>query len=134
MTTEEFETVPLASVPAKTRKEGSMSLALRALGPGQAIRMAIPTERLDRARGTWTAAANRSWGHARLQRATWMATCTSGARAMAMTSVPRHVHRWRIAERAGPTSPAHCPECGAEREMPNSHAEDRGAQAGRWRR
>ena len=40
-----------------------------------------------------------------------------------MTSVPRHVHRWRIAEPAGPTSPAHCPECGAEREMPNSHAD-----------
>lgn len=41
-----------------------------------------------------------------------------------MTSVPRHVHRWRIAEPAGPTSPAHCPECGAEREMPNSHFTD----------
>lgn len=30
-----------------------------------------------------------------------------------MTSVPRHVHRWRIAEPAGPTSPAHCPDCPA---------------------
>jgi hypothetical protein len=62
MTTEEFETVPLASVPARTRMEGSMVLALRALGPGRAIRVAIPTDKRDRARGTWTAAAKRSWG------------------------------------------------------------------------
>ena len=69
MTTEEFETVPLASVPARIRKEASpkkfapyMYLALRALGPGQAIRMAIPTARRDRARGTWAAAAPRAWG------------------------------------------------------------------------
>lgn len=79
MTTEEFEIVPLASVPAKTRKEGSMSLALRALWPGQAIRMAIPTERLDRARGNWIAAAKRSWGQ----------------RTIATRYVDGHLYIWR---------------------------------------
>lgn len=79
MTTEEFETVPLASVPARIRKEGSKYLALRALGPGQAIRMAIPTERRDRARGTWAAAAQRAWG----------------PRTMATRYVDGHLYIWR---------------------------------------
>ena len=63
MTTEELEIVSLADVPAAMRQpRGHRQLALKALLPGQAIRVAVHAEQRDRARGTWTAAAKRSWG------------------------------------------------------------------------
>ena len=39
-----------------------MVLALRALGPGQAIRMAIPTEKVAHIRGAWLTSAGHTLG------------------------------------------------------------------------
>lgn len=60
----EFDTVSLADVPPPQRRQraGQRGAALRALLPGQAIRIAVPAEDVAASRTIWASAANRALG------------------------------------------------------------------------
>ncbi len=64
MEPEEFEIVSLADVPPPQRwqRAGQRGAALRALLPGQAIRIAVPAEDVAASRATWSSVATRAWG------------------------------------------------------------------------
>ena len=63
MTTEELEVVSLADVPAAMRQpRGHRQLALKALLPGQAIRVPVGERKVSAVRGPWTSGANHVLG------------------------------------------------------------------------
>ncbi len=63
MTTEELEIVSLADVPAAMRQpRGHRQLALKALLPGQAIRVAVHAEKVAHIRGAWLTSAGHTLG------------------------------------------------------------------------